>query len=200
MDIEKLKKSMESRGWSFKSFASGAEAVEYLGGELAGATVGIGGSGTVDAIGLYDRLRAVCPDVAWHWREEDMDAARARAMTGDAYVCSANAVAETGEIVNIDGMGNRLAGTLFGHKRVYIVAGRNKVCPDLDAAIFRARNVAAPLRARIMNKKTPCAKGELKCWDCRSPERVCRGMAILMYKLMGTDKCEFILIDEDLGM
>lgn len=200
MDIEKLKKSMESRGWSFKSFASGAEAAEYLGGELAGAAVGIGGSGTVDAIGLYDRLKAVCPDVAWHWREEDMDAARARAMTGDAYVCSANAVAETGEIVNIDGMGNRLAGTLFGHKRVYIVAGRNKVCPDLDAAIFRARNVAAPLRARSMNKKTPCAKGELKCWDCRSSERVCRGMTVLMYKMMGTDKCEFILIDEDLGM
>ena len=200
MDIEKLKKSMESRGWSFKSFATGAEAAEYLGGELAGATVGIGGSGTVDAIGLYDRLKAVCPDVAWHWREEDMDAARARAMTGDAYVCSANAVAETGEIVNIDGMGNRLAGTLFGHKRVYIIAGRNKVCPDLDAAIYRARNVAAPLRARSMNKNTPCAKGELKCWDCRSPERVCRGMTILMYKMMGTDKCELILIDEDLGM
>ena len=200
MDIEKLKKSMESRGWSFKSFASGAEAAEYLGGELAGATVGIGGSGTVDAIGLYDRLKAVCPDVAWHWREEDMDAARARAMTGDAYVCSANAVAETGEIVNIDGMGNRLAGTLFGHKRVYIIAGRNKVCPDLNAAIYRARNVAAPLRARSMNKNTPCAKGELKCWDCRSPERVCRGMTVLMGKMMGTDKCEFILIDEDLGM
>ncbi|HIS65976.1 MAG TPA: LUD domain-containing protein, partial [Candidatus Scatomorpha merdipullorum] len=111
MDIEKLKKSMDSRGWSFKSFATGTEAADYLSGELAGAAVGIGGSGTVDAIGLYDRLRAVCPDVAWHWKEEDMDAARARAMTGDAYVCSANAVAETGEIVNIDGMGNRLAGT-----------------------------------------------------------------------------------------
>ena len=51
-----------------------------------------------------------------------------------------------------------------------------------------------------MNKKTPCAKGELKCWDCRSPERVCRGMTVLMGKMMGTDKCELILIDEDLGM
>ena len=117
MDIEKLKKSMESRGWSFKSFATGAEAAEYLGGELAGAAVGIGGSGTVDAIGLYDRLKAVCPDVAWHWREEDMDAARARAMTGDAYVCSANAVAETGEIVNIDGMGNALRAQAGLHRR-----------------------------------------------------------------------------------
>ena len=121
-------------------------------------------------------------------------------MTTDAYVCSANAIAETGEIVNIDGMGNRLAGTMFGHKSVYIVAGVNKVCPDLDAAIYRARNVAGPLRARSMGKKTPCATGELKCWDCRSPERVCRAMTILMYKMMGMEKCELILVDEELGM
>ena len=200
MDAEKLKKSMESRGWSFKSFAAGAEATDYLAGELAGMTVGIGGCGTAEAIGLYDRLRAVCPDVAWHWKESDDMAARVRAMTTDAYVCSANAIAETGEIVNIDGMGNRLAGTLFGHRRVYIVAGRNKGCPDLDAAIWRARNVAAPLRARSMNKKTPCAAGELKCHDCRSPERVCCGMTILMNKMMGMEKCELVLIDEDLGM
>lgn len=200
METTKLQKSVESRGWSFKGFATGAEAAEYLTGELAGATVGIGGCGTAEAIGLYDRLKAVCPDVAWHWKEEDMYAARVRAMKGDAYVCSANAVAETGEIVNIDGMGNRLAATLFGHKRVYIIAGRNKLCPDLDAAIYRARNVAAPLRARSMNKKTPCAVGELKCHDCRAPERVCCGMTILMYKMMGMEKCELIMIDEDLGM
>ncbi len=200
METTKLQKSVESRGWSFKSFATGAEAAEYLTGELAGETVGIGGCGTAEAIGLYDRLKAVCPDVAWHWKEEDMYAARVRAMRGDAYVCSANAVAETGEIVNIDGMGNRLAATLFGHKRVYIIAGRNKLCPDLDAAIYRARNVAAPLRARSMNKKTPCAVGELKCHDCRAPERVCCGMTILMYKMMGMEKCELIMIDEDLGM
>ena len=180
MDAEKLKKSMTGRGWDFKHFATGAEAADYLAGELAGKTVGIGGCGTAEAIGLYDRLKAVCPDVAWHWKEEDMDGARARAMTTDAYVCSANAIAETGEIVNIDGM--------------------NKVCPDLDAAIYRARNVAGPLRARSMGKKTPCATGELKCWDCRSPERVCRAMTILMYKMMGMEKCELILVDEELGM
>ena len=90
--------------------------------------MGIGGCGTADAIGLYDKLKAVCPDVAWHWKEEDQLAARMRAMTTDAYVCSANAIAETGEIVNIDGMGNRIAATTFGHKRLYIVAGKNKVC------------------------------------------------------------------------
>ena len=124
-----------------------------------------------------------------------------RAMTTDAYVCSANAIAETGEIVNIDGMGNRMAATTFGHKRLYIVAGKNKVCPDLESAIHRARNVAAPLRARSMGMNTPCTRSEeLKCYDCSAAERVCCAMTILMHKMMGMDKCELILIDQDLGM
>lgn len=201
MNVEKLQKSLEGRGWSFKRFGSGAEAASYLAEELAGLSVGIGGSGTVDAIGLYDKIKGRCPDVAWHWKEPDQDAARARAMSTDAYVCSANAIAETGEIVNIDGKGNRVASTLYGHKRLYIVAGVNKVCEDLDAAIYRARNVAGPLRARSFNVDTPCVKSaELKCFDCRSPERVCCGMSILMYKMMGMEKCELVLIDEELGM
>lgn len=200
MDLEKLKRNVEARDWSFRSFKTGAEAAEYLAGELAGMSVGIGGCGTADAIGLYEKLTAVCPDVAWHWKESNQDAARARAMTTDAYVCGANAIAETGEIVNIDGTGNRLAGTLFGHRKLYIVAGRNKVCPDLDSAIFRARNVAAPLRARSLGMKTPCAVGELKCHDCRSPQRVCNGMTILMFRVKSFETCELVMIDEDLGM
>lgn len=201
MDAEKLQRSLKARGWDFKHFATGEEAADYLAGELSGASVGIGGCGTADAIGLYDKLKAVCPDVAWHWKEEDQLAARMRAMTTDAYVCSANAIAETGEIVNIDGMGNRIAATTFGHKRLYIVAGKNKVCPDLESAIHRARNVAAPLRARSMGMNTPCTRGEeLKCCDCSAADRVCCAMTILMHKMMGMDKCELILIDKDLGM
>lgn len=201
MDAEKLQRSLKARGWDFKHFATGDEAADYLAGELSGASVGIGGCGTADAIGLYDKLKAVCPDVAWHWKEEDQLAARMRAMTTDAYVCSANAIAETGEIVNIDGMGNRIAATTFGHKRLYIVAGKNKVCPDLESAIHRARNVAAPLRARSMGMNTPCTRSEeLKCYDCSAAERVCCAMTILMHKMMGMDKCELVLIDQDLGM
>ena len=201
MDAEKLQRSLRARGWDFKHFATGEEAADYLAGELSGASVGIGGCGTADAIGLYDKLKAVCPDVAWHWKEEDQLAARMRAMTTDAYVCSANAIAETGEIVKIDGRGNRIAATTFGHKRLYIVAGKNKVCPDLESAIHRARNVAAPLRARSMGMNTPCTRSEeLKCYDCSAAERVCCAMTILMHKMMGMDKCELILIDQDLGM
>ena len=201
MDVEKLKRSVEGRGWSFKHFATGEEAANYLAGELEGVSVGIGGSGTVDAIGLYDKLTGKCPDVVWHWKEDDQDAARVRAMNTDVYISGANAIAETGEIVNIDGKGNRVASTLYGHKRLYIVAGKNKVQPTLEDAIYRARNVAAPLRARSFDVDTPCVKSkELKCYDCRSPQRVCCGMSILMYRMMGMEKSELILIDEDLGM
>lgn len=70
----------------------------------------------------------------------------------------------------------------------------------MESAIHRARNVAGPLRARSMGVKTPCVRGELKCWDCRSPERICRGMSILMMKMTGMEKSELILIDEELGM
>ena len=198
MDIEKLKKNAEGRGFSFRYFATGAEAADYLTGELAGMTVGFGGSGTLDAIGLYDRLKAVCPDVVWHWREEP-DAARVRAMTTTAYLCSANAISETGEIVNIDGTGNRVASTSFGHKRLYIVAGVNKIEPTLERAVWRARNVAGPLRARGMGMDTPCAKGELKCYDCRSPQRVCRNLIIQMIPMMGMEKTEIVIIGEELG-
>ena len=199
-DIDKLKKSIESRGWSFKRFASGAEAANYLASELAGSSVGIGGCTTADSIGLYEKLTPVCPEVVWHWKADDDASARRGASVTEAYVCGANAISETGEVVNIDNVGNRTASTLYGHKRLYIITGKNKVCPDLESAIHRARNVAGPLRARSMGRKTPCARGELKCWDCRSPERICRGMSILMMKMTGMEKSELILIDEELGM
>ena len=95
MDAEKLKKSMTGPRLGLQALCHGRRGGGLPGRGAGGQDVGIGGCGTAEAIGLYDRLKAVCPDVAWHWKEEDMDAARARAMTTDAYVCSANAIAET---------------------------------------------------------------------------------------------------------
>lgn len=196
MNIEKLQKNLESRGFTFKFFETGAEAADYLLGELKGTTVGIGGSQTVDGIGLYDRLAEVS-EVAWHWKQPPAEA-RERAAAAEAYITGANGIAETGEIVNIDGNGNRVASMLYGHKRLYVVAGVNKVEPDLDRAIWRARNIAAPKNARRFNADTPCVKGELKCYDCRSAARICRGMAILLEPMMG-QKCEIVMINEELG-
>lgn len=141
-DIDKLKKSIESRGWSFKRFASGAEAADYLAGELAGSSVGIGGCTTADSIGLYEKLTPVCPEVVWHWKADDDASARRGASVTAAYVCGANAISETGEVVNIDSVGNRTASTLYGHKRLYIIAGKNAVNSNAGTAAAQSVYVA----------------------------------------------------------
>ena len=113
---------------------------------------------------------------------------------------SVNGLAETGELINIDGAGNRVASTLFGHKRVYFVVGANKIAPDYDAALWRARNIAAPKNAQRLKRKTPCAAKGDRCYDCSSPERICRELVVLWDKPMGVDTMEIVLIDQDLGM
>ena len=145
MEIENLKKNLARRGFGFSYFETGTEAAAYVASQLHGATIGIGGSRTVDTLGLYDTL-AADNDVAWHWKQEPAEA-RARAARADVYICSANGIAETGEIVNIDGNCNRVAATMYGKKKVFIIAGVNKVEPDFERALWRARNIAAPLNA-----------------------------------------------------
>ncbi len=174
MDLEKTAKNLRTAGFSVQVFDSGAEAAEWLNRQVDGKTVGIGGSATVKALGLYELLKTH-NTVYWHW-EQDQDEARRNAMKADVYLCSANAVAETGEIVNIDGRGNRVASTLFGHEKVYFVVGQNKITESYEDAVRRARNVAAPKRAAQFNTKTPCvAKGSDRCYNCKSPERCLQG-------------------------
>ena len=121
------------------------------------------------------------------------------AAAADVYLLSANAIAEnTGEILNIDGTGNRVASSLFGHRKVYLVAGRNKVSPDYDSALWRLRNVVAPKNAQRLGRKTPCAAKGDRCYNCDSPERICNGLVVL-YKKMRAMDMEVVLIDQELG-
>lgn len=108
-------------------------------------------------------------------------------------------MSENGEIVNIDGFGNRVAGTIYGSERVFLVVGKNKIAPDLNGAIDRARNIAAPLNARRLNRHTPCAVGEPRCHDCRSPEKVCGVMTVFFMPPTSIKEFHVILVDEDLG-
>lgn len=198
MKLETVKKNLEDRGYTVRLFPTGAEAADYLEDTVAGKTVGFGGSVTLDALGLYERLGKRCKTI-WHWKWEDASAARREAQTADIYLTSVNALAETGELVNIDGAGNRVASTLFGHEKVYFVIGRNKLAPTVDAAVWRARNIASPRNARRLGRKTPCAVKGDRCYDCRSPERICRGLVTLWGPMLGME-AEVLLIDEDLGM
>lgn len=195
--FEQVEKNLVDRGYTVKVFATGAEAAAYLDKEIDGVSVGIGGSATVRDLGLYELLEKH-NQVIWHWKQE-AGPARIAAMNTDVYLSSANALAESGEMINIDGVGNRVAATLFGHKKVYFLIGKNKLVPSFHQAVDRARNYAAPIRAQQMNAKTPCAIKADKCYDCKSPGRICRGMVTLFGPMMGAE-AEVILIEEDYGV
>ena len=196
MAFETVKKNLEARGFSVSTFSTAAEAAAYLDSAIDGTTVGIGGSMTVQQMGLHEKL-AAHNEVHWHWT--DGPEARAKAAHADVYITSANGLAENGEIINIDGAGNRVASTLYGHKRVYFIIGRNKLAPTYDEALWRARNIAAPKNAQRLGKKTPCAVKGDRCYDCKSPDRICRGLVVLWGPSMGVET-EIVLVDEDLGL
>jgi L-lactate utilization protein LutB len=198
MNLDAVKQNLEKRGYTVRVFSTGKEAADFLDAAIDGKSVGFGGSATLDALGVYERL-GKHNETVWHWKWEDPAAARREAMTADVYLTSVNALAETGELVNIDGAGNRVAATLFGHEKVYYVIGRNKLAATYHEAVWRARNVAAPQRARQLGKKTPCAVKCDRCYDCKSPERICRGFVTLWGPMMGME-AEVLLVDEDLGL
>ena len=198
MKFDTVKQNLEARGYTVRVFPTGKEAADYLDAAIDGKSVGFGGSVTLDALGLYERLGTHNRTV-WHWKWEDKGAARREALTTEVYLTSANALAETGELINIDGSGNRVAATLFGHEKVIFVVGRNKLAPTVDAALWRARNIASPQNAKRLGKKTPCTLKGDRCYDCRSPERICRGLVTHWGPMIGME-AEVLLIDEDLGL
>lgn len=101
-------------------------------------------------------------------------------------------------LINIDGVGNRVAGMFAGPKQVCLIIGRNKLAQDLVAGLDRARNVAAPLNARRLHKQTPCTL-DGRCHDCSAPQRICRVTSIIEYKPLWLDALHLILVDADLG-
>ena len=193
-DWTKLTNSLEERDFTVRAFATAAEAADYLDKEIDGVSVGFGGSMTVQEMGLYPRL-AAHNNAVWHWDKAGLE----QAAVTDVYIASVNGLAETGELINTDGTGNRVASTLFGHKKVYFVVGKNKIAPDYEKALWRARNIASPKNAQRIGVNTPCAVKGDKCYDCKSPQRICRGLVVLWEKPKAIETMEVILIDEELG-
>ena len=200
MSFDILKQNLEKKGYKVTVCGTASDAAAHIDGEIDGKSVGIGGSVTVQQIGLYEKLK-LHNDVYWHAvKSEDKTPAEIRALAESArvYILSANAVAESGEIVNIDGACNRIASSCYGHEKVIFVIGRNKICKDYDEAVFRARNVAAPKNAKRLGKNTPCAVNADKCYNCASPERICRVLSVFWSKPM-LGEFEIVLVNEDLG-
>ena len=201
MDFTNVTRALEERGFAVSAFETAAEAAAYLDRVIDGVSVSFGGSMTLQEMGLFDKL-APHNELLWHWAPppEGMTVAdvRARAATTDVFLTSANGLAETGEIINIDGSGNRVASTLYGHKKVYFVIGRNKLAPTYEKALWRARNIAAPKNAQRLGMKTPCAVKGDRCYDCRSENRICRGLVVLWEPMLGVET-EIVLVNEELG-
>ena len=197
-NIKKLTENLEKNGFMVSYYETGVEAVKAIAAAVNGKTVGIGGSKTIEALGLFEALKDH-NSVSWHWKQTSPDDNDVSAQA-QVYLTSANGVAETGEIINIDGTGNRIAAAQYGREKVYIIIGVNKIAPDFESALWRARNIAAPLNAKRLDRKTPCAlSSEMKCYDCDSPERICRGLSVFYRKLNGVKDCEVVIINEELG-
>ena len=199
MELERIIANFKAAGYKVTYFETGKEAADYLNQQVDGKTVGFGGSVTLKELGLD--LSLAEHNTVWnHWRvPEGMTADEVRKKEADAevYMCSVNGVSEKGELVNIDGTGNRVASNLWGHKKWYFVFGTNKIVPTLADALERARTIAGPLNAKRLGLDTPCVKlGH--CIDCNSPHRICNGASIV-YRPMGRGDMEIVLIGEELG-
>jgi L-lactate utilization protein LutB len=162
-----------------------------------------GGSMTFVQTGLYDELKnspdyEVLDSFQKQRPPEEMFELRRRSLLADVFITGANGVTETGKLVNLDMTGNRVAGITFGPRNVIILAGRNKVVPDVEEAMLRVKNFAAPANAMRLDKKTPCVKTSV-CEECRSPERICNTWTITE-KSYPKGRIKIVLINQDLGL
>ena len=170
--------------------------------EIAPKSVSWGGSLTFVATGLYDDLKNnhhlnVLDTYDKTLSPEESLERRRQSLLVDLFITGSNAVTESGQLVNLDMIGNRIGALTFGPKNVVILVGRNKIVLDLDEAMFRIKNYAAPVNTMRLDKKTPCAKTSF-CADCKSPDRICNTWTITE-KSFPKKSVKIILINKDLG-
>ena len=200
--MKKAKAALEKHNFLVELCMSVNEAREKALQELdKKSSIGIGGSMTVREIGLFDHLKEndynlINPYVPDLTREQVFELRR-KTLMSDYFLAGCNAVTLEGEIVNIDGYGNRVSAIIFGPRKVFLFAGMNKIVMDRQQAIDRVLDVAAPINAKRLGRKTPCAVTGM-CNDCDSPERICKHLTINMRQNI-PDRIKIFLIKENLG-
>jgi len=171
--------------------------------EIKPESISWGGSMTFTASGLYDALKnyngvKVIDTFDKSISHEEILERRRQALLADLFITGTNAVTESGQLVNLDMIGNRIAALTYGPKFVIVLLGRNKIVPDVKAAMDRIKNYAAPVNAMRLDKKTPCAETSY-CDECKSPDRICNTWAITE-KSFPKGRVKVILINESLGL
>lgn len=204
--LEELKVQLEKNNFAVFLAASAKEAGELvltrLLPESGARTVAYGGSMTMKETGIHggldqvagiEVLRSDAPNLSGEERLE----VRRQSLLADCYISGTNAVTEEGHLVNLDMTGNRVAAITYGPKSVVVLAGRNKIVPDLAAAMYRIKEYAAPVNVKRLDFKTPCCKTS-HCEDCMSPQRICNTWTITE-KSFPARRVTVVLINEELG-
>ena len=195
---QKVMKGLESRNMTAYYAANAeealAQALEII---PEGSTIGMGGCMSAIEIGLVDALKAGEYNFIDRDKASDPRAAMLAAYDSDVFLASANAITEDGIIVNIDGNSNRVSAIAQGPRKVVFIVGMNKVCDDVDGAMKRARNVAAPTNAQRFGLSTPCAKTG-SCFNCKSPDTICCQFLITRFS-RHEGRIHVILVNDSLG-
>lgn len=195
---KKVIKGLESRNMAGYYAKDKDEALRTaLGLIKKGSTVTMGGAMSAHEIGLVEALKKGDYNFVDRDQMEDKKAAALAAYSADVFLTSTNAMTEDGILVNIDGNANRVSAIAHGPEKVIVIAGMNKVCDDLDGAMKRARNVAAPTNAQRFGIDTPCSKTG-SCMDCKSPDTICCQFLITRYS-RHKDRIHVILVNDMLG-
>jgi L-lactate utilization protein LutB len=204
LQVKTIIKNFKKRGIDGIYCESSAQAVAEICRMIpAGTLVGLGGSETISEAGLLEALRRMDIRLLDRYKEgvskEEVNEMRRQSLLADIYICSSNAVTADGKLVNMDGTGNRVAAMIFGPKKVIIMTGMNKVVADVEAAIARVKNTAAPANSIRVGIETPCSKTGF-CQDphCHPPNRICSQLVITEAS-MTPDRITVVLVGENLG-
>ena len=195
---QKVIKGLESRNMTGDYAHSKEEALETALSLIPeGSSVTMGGGMSIHEIGLSDALASERYNFIDRDKMEDKRAAMLMAYDADFFLSSCNAITEDGVLVNIDGNSNRVSAIAQGPHKVLFIVGMNKVCSDIDGAMKRARNVAAPINAQRFGIDTPCTRTG-SCMNCKSPDTICCQFLITRYS-RHAGRIHVILVDDFLG-
>lgn len=200
--IKRTKEALEKNNYDVYVVEKASDAAKKIEEIIEkGSKVSFGGSISILESGVLDILRNGQYDLLDRYKEgltkEDIGEIFRESFFADYYITSTNALTENGELVNLDGNGNRVAAMIFGPKKVIVIAGINKIVKDLDEAYIRVRNTAAPINAKRLDKKTPCSQLG-RCIDCSSPDRICNHM-VVSYKQNTRGRGIVIIAKEEIG-
>ncbi len=202
LQVERAIKALKKNNFDARFFPKAAEALEELWKMIPeGASVGIGGSVTLNQIGFFEaapkRPIKLLNPFTKGLPAEEADKIRREIFSAEIFLCSSNAVTEDGKIYNIDATGNRVAAMIFGPKKVILICGANKIVKDIAEAQKKVQEWAAPMNVKRLGLKPPCGQTG-QCSDCSSPERICNAYVILAKKPRRTE-FTVLLVGEPLG-